>query len=351
MGTDLKGMTLKELQSVVTGLGEQAYRGRQIFSCIYKQGVSSVDEMSNLGLKLRSSLGAGGFYVGALKVLTERISRLDGTRKYLFQLHDGNTIESVLIPGDGRYTVCFSTQVGCGMGCSFCATGQGGLKRNLTAGEMVDQVVQIRRLSGFQATNAVAMGQGEPLANYDQCLKALRLLNAADGINIGARRLTVSTCGIITGILALASEPEQFGLAVSLHSARDEQRSKIMPINRRFPLAALHAACLGYAEKSGRRVTLEYAMIQGMNDGDRDLDALVEFCRGWLCHVNLIPLNPVEGVPWQRSLPERIRRFTHRLESAGVAVSVRKEKGTDLEAACGQLRQRQVALDASVLHD
>lgn len=351
MGNDLKGMTLEELSSLAVSLGQPSYRGRQIFSWLYNQGVSTLDEMTNLGHGFRDCLGAGGYYVGALKVISRRVSRIDGTQKYLFQLGDGNTIESVLIPDDGRYTVCFSTQVGCGMRCSFCATGQSGLIRNLTAGEIIDQVLQINRISGFRATNAVAMGQGEPLANYDQCLKALRLLNAPEGLNMGARRLTLSTCGIVPGILALAGEPEQFGLAVSLHSARDRQRDILMPVNRRFPLSEVRTACLHYAERSGRRVTLEYALIQQVNDTERDLEALVEFCRGWLCHVNLIPLNPVQGVPWQRSLPENVRQFARRLEAAGVAVSVRKERGADLEAACGQLRQRQVTPDGSVLHD
>lgn len=350
-GMDLKGLTLEEIRDVVTGEGERPYRAGQIYAWIYRRGVSSLAEMTDLGRQFREKLGAGGYYVGALQVLAEQESRLDGTRKYLFGLADGHAVESVLLCEDDRATVCFSTQVGCHMNCSFCATGRSGFVRNLTAGEMIDQIIQIGRRAGVRVTNGVAMGQGEPLANYDQTVKALRLLNSADGPNIGARHLTVSTCGVVPGILRLAREPEQFGLAVSLHSARDDQRSQLMPINRRYGLSELREACREYVSISGRRVTFEYALISGETDTDADWAALINFCRGFQCYVNLIPLNPVSGVEKNRSDPARVRFFADKLAKAGIAVSIRKEKGADLDAACGQLRQRQVLLNAPVIHD
>ncbi len=339
---NLTGCSLSELQIIAEQLGEKPYRARQIFRWLYQKKASSIDAMTDLSLAFRQKLSAGGYYVGALKILQEQLSAIDATRKYLFELADGNTIESVLLTEDARATLCFSTQAGCAMGCTFCATGQSGFVRNLNAGEMVGQALGVMRSTDQRLTNAVAMGQGEPLANYDETLKALRIFNAPDGFAIGARHLTLSTCGLIEGIRRLAEEPEQFGLAVSLHSAIDAKRAQLMPKAAKYNLAVLQAACKDYTNKTGRRITLEYTLIAGENDQEADLRALIQFCRGWLCHVNLIPLNPVAALKYDRSLPSRVMRFGQELEQAGIAMSIRKEKGADLDAACGQLRQRQV---------
>lgn len=342
---DLTGLSLSELQSITEQLGEMPYRARQLFRWLYQKWVLSINEMTDLSLAFRQKLSAGGYYVGALKILQEQLSTSDATRKYLFELADGNTIESVLLTEDARDTLCFSTQAGCAMGCTFCATGQSGFVRNLSAGEIIGQALGVMRsgnATGRRITNAVAMGQGEPLANYDETLKALRIFNAADGFAIGARHLTLSTCGLVEGIRRLAEEPEQFGLAVSLHSAIDAKRAQLMPKAAKVSLAVLKAACVEYTNKTGRRITLEYTLIAGENDNDVDLRALIQFCRGWLCHVNLIPLNPVAALKLGRSIPSRVMKFGKGLEQAGIAMSIRKEKGADLDAACGQLRQRQV---------
>lgn len=340
---NLTGRSLSELQSITEQLGEMPYRARQIFRWLYQKNASSINEMTNLSLAFRQKLSAGGYYVGALKILKEQLSAIDATRKYLFELADGNTIESVLLTEDVRATLCFSTQAGCAMGCTFCATGQSGFVRNLDAGEIIGQALGVMRsATGRRLTNAVAMGQGEPLANYDETLKALRILNAPDGFAIGARHLTLSTCGLVEGIRRFAQEPEQFGLAVSLHSAIDAKRAQLMPMAAKYSLTVLKAACMEYTSKTGRRITLEYTLIAGENDSDADLRALIQFCRGWLCHVNLIPLNPVAALKYNRSVPSQVMRFGKELEQAGIAMSIRKEKGADLDAACGQLRQRQV---------
>jgi 23S rRNA (adenine2503-C2)-methyltransferase len=272
--------------------------------------------------------------------VVERQVSTDGTRKYLLRLADGVMIETVGLPTEGRLTVCFSTQAGCAMGCSFCATGRGGLVRSLSAGEMVDQLIVVARDFGERVSNAVAMGQGEPFANYDATLAALRFMNAKDGIGIGARHITVSTCGLIPGIRRFATEPEQFTLAVSLHSAVQATRDQLMPGVRTYPLRPLRAELVAYAEATGRRPTLEFALMGGVNDTSAELAALTRFCDGMLCHVNLIPINPVEGSKLSRPAREAAVRFREALTRAGVEASVRLERGADIDAACGQLRQR-----------
>jgi 23S rRNA (adenine2503-C2)-methyltransferase len=255
-------------------------------------------------------------------------------------LAGGATVETVGLPSGDRLTVCFSTQAGCAMGCAFCATGTGGLVRDLGPGEMVDQVRVVADDYGRRVSNAVAMGQGEPFANYDATLGGLRFMNADSGLGIGARHLTVSTCGLIAGIARFAEEPEQFTLAVSLHSAVQETRDRLMPGVRALGLPSLRAALVAYAEKTGRRPSLEYALIDGVNDSPAELSALVGFCRGMLVHVNLIPVNPVTDTDFARSPTQRLLAFERGLSDAGIEVSVRSERGADIDAACGQLRQR-----------
>jgi 23S rRNA (adenine2503-C2)-methyltransferase len=340
-GTDavgIKALDRAGLQALVAELGQPKFRAAQIERWLYGRAVRSFDEMTDLPAGLRATLA--GRLALPFPAVAERQESADGTRKYLLRLADGATVETVGLPTADRLTVCFSTQAGCAMACTFCATGIGGLTRNLGPGEMVDQLSLVSEDFGRRATNAVAMGQGEPFANYDAVLGALRFMNAADGLAIGARHITLSTCGLISGIRRLADEPEQFTLAVSLHSAIQTTRDRLMPGVRSVGLAALREALIDYAARTRRRPSLEYALIAGVNDTDAELSALIEFCRGLLVHVNLIPVNPVAESGFARSPAERTRAFERGLASSGIEVSVRAERGSDIDAACGQLRQR-----------
>lgn len=334
----IKALDRAGLAALIEDLGEKRFRVAQLERWLYGAGVTSYSEMTDLSAGLRASL-AGRLSLPSLRVVTRQESA-DGTRKYLVALGDGATVEVVGLPTSDRLTVCFSTQAGCAMGCSFCATGTAGLTRNLGPGEMVDQVRLVANDFGRRVTNAVAMGQGEPFANYDATLGALRFMNNPDTLGIGARHITVSTCGIVAGIRRFAEEPEQFTLAVSLHSAVQATRDRLMPGVRGIPLRELRSALVAYAEKTGRRPSLEFALIAGVNDTADELAALVTFARGMLVHVNLIPVNPVTESGFERATAERVRAFVSELERAGIQASVRAERGTDIDAACGQLRQR-----------
>ncbi|NTW29213.1 MAG: 23S rRNA (adenine(2503)-C(2))-methyltransferase RlmN [Coriobacteriia bacterium] len=329
------------LQALLADLGEPHFRAGQIERWLYGRGVSSFAEMTDLSAGLREKL-SGRLTLPCAKIVQHQVSA-DGTRKYLVDLGDGATVETVGLPAGDRLTVCFSTQAGCAMGCTFCATGAGGLTRSLGCGEMVDQVRVVAQDFGRRVTNAVAMGQGEPFANYDAVLGALRFMNAPQTLNIGARHLTVSTCGLINGIDRFAHEPEQFTLAVSLHSAVQATRDRLMPGVRGVTLVSLHEALAAYAATSGRRPSLEFALIDCVNDTDAELGSLIAFCSGLLIHVNVIPVNPVTESGFVRSSTGRIDAFMRGLEAAGIAASVRTERGTDIDAACGQLRQRDKA--------
>jgi 23S rRNA (adenine2503-C2)-methyltransferase len=336
--TDIKSLDLAGLGALTSELDQPSFRTRQLARWLFGRGITSFDEMTDVPAPMRAAL-AERFTIGALALQTMQTSA-DGTRKYLWRLTDGVTVESVGIPAGDRLTVCFSTQAGCAMGCTFCATGLDGLTRSLTSGEMADQVIAVGREFGRRVSNAVAMGQGEPFAAYDAVLGALRILNSPDGPGIGARHLTVSTCGLLPGLRRFSDEPEQFTLAVSLHSAVQKTRDALMPGVRTYRLPELRLALVAYSEKTGRRPTLEYALIEGANDSDRELAALVRFCSGLLCHVNLIPVNAVAGSGMARASAERVRTFERALTVGGTEASVRTERGTDIDAACGQLRQR-----------
>ncbi|HHT48412.1 MAG TPA: 23S rRNA (adenine(2503)-C(2))-methyltransferase RlmN [Firmicutes bacterium] len=336
---EITGLDLKEVEALILELGEPRYRARQLLDWVYKKGTDAFGEMSNLPLSLQRSLQEQGWRVSPLAVAGAREAR-DGTKKYLFRLPDGFCVEAVYIPEVKRKTVCFSTQVGCAVGCVFCATGQQGFKRNLMVGEIVDQVRKIGQDRKIRISHAVAMGQGEPLANYERTLKAIRILNADYGLKMAARHLTISTSGIVPAIYRLATEELQINLALSLHATEDQLRSRLIPLNRTYPLAQVMKACRDYAAQTKRRVTLEYIMIAGVNDGEADLDRLIKLATGWLCHVNLIPYNPVPAVPYQPSPPRVRQRFLRTLEEHKVAASIRQERGGEVEAACGQLRQQ-----------
>ncbi len=335
----IKGLGPDALADAMRELGEPAYRAGQLRRWLYRDGAVTFDEMTDLPASLRTRL-AHRFDLALPRLVERQASSTDGTRKYLWRLADGVTVESVGIPAASRLTVCFSTQAGCAMGCAFCATGQGGYVRGLEPGEMVDQVRMVGVDFGERVTNAVAMGQGEPFADYDSTLAALRFMNAPDGLGIGARHLTISTCGILSGIERLATEPEQFTLAVSLHSAVQATRDRIMPGVRAQPLTALRETLIAYTHGTGRRVTFEFALIAGVNDTPAELSALVAFCSGLLCHVNLIPVNPVVSTASDRPAEKTVRAFQRALADAGVETSVRVERGADIDAACGQLTQR-----------
>lgn len=335
---DIKSLDRHHLAAALTELGQPPFRSRQLVRWLYGRGVRSFAEMTDFSLDLRSRL-ADAYSLGVASLVERQVSE-DGTRKYLWRFSDGTTAESVGIPAEDRLTVCFSTQAGCAMGCTFCATGRSGLVRSLSIGEMVDQVHLVGDDFERRVTNVVAMGQGEPFANYEATLEALRLMNSRDGLGIGARHITVSTCGLLPGIRRFSAEPEQFTLAVSLHSAVQATRDDLMPGVRAYPLPELRETLAEYTANTGRRVTLEYALVEGVNDDGQQLDALLAFARGLLCHVNLIPVNPVSGSGTDRPDESRIRGFAARLAAAGIETSVRTERGTDIDAACGQLSQR-----------
>lgn len=331
------------LEALIKSLGEPPYRATQLTRWLYQRHASSYDEMTDLSIRLRTRLSDAAPLLSA-EVL-ERQTSSDGTRKYLVRLGGVTSVEVVGLPTSDRLTVCFSTQAGCAMGCSFCATGRSGFRRNLLPGEMVQQVGVVASDFGARVTNVVAMGQGEPFANYDHLLAGLRLINCPDGPGIGARHITVSTCGLIPGIQRFAHEPEQFTLAVSLHAARQSVRDRLMPGVTGMPLVELREAIRQYAAETSRRCSLEYALIDGVNDTDEDVSALVSFCEGLLVHVNLIPLNPVATTDMADSSAARVQDIARRLDGAGIAVSVRAERGADIDAACGQLRQRHESAD------
>ena len=338
MDKPIKTYALSELPSLMKELGQPSFRAQQLTEWLYQRHASSYDEMTNLPAALRAALSER-FPLTVPEIVNRQVSR-DGTRKYLIEFDDGIRVETVAIPSRGgdRLTVCFSTQAGCAIGCAFCATGREGFARNLTPGEIVDQVLIAQDDMGKRVTNVVGMGQGEPFLNYDNTMAALRILNNKKGLEIGARHISVSTCGILPGIERFSEEPEQFTLAVSLHAARQGVRDLLMPNVARFKLGNLKSALQEYIAKTNRRVTLEYIMIDGVNDADEDLKALQKFCANLLCHVNLIPINAIEGSVFQPSEPETINRWLNAIQKKGTEATLRDSRGSDIDGACGQLK-------------
>ena len=334
--TDIKSMNLTEMAAYFKELGEPAFRAKQVFQWLHR-GVFSFDEMTNLSKPLREKLAASCILY-APQVERRQVSSLDGTIKYLWRLGDGNCIETVLMRYHHGNTVCISSQVGCRMGCAFCASTLGGKVRDLTPAEMLDQVLFTQMDSGAPVSNIVLMGIGEPLDNLDTVLKFLELVNHPDGMNIGMRHISLSTCGIVPGIRRLAELELQLTLSVSLHAPDSETRSKIMPINRAYDVEELFRACHDYFDKTGRRISFEYAMIDGVNDHDWQADLIARKLRGMPGHVNLIPLNDVVESPYKPS--RRIGAFQKRLEFHGITATVRRSLGGDIDASCGQLRRK-----------
>jgi len=338
MKQDIKSMNLAEMQALMKEMGEPAFRAKQIFVWLHK-GVTSFDGMTNLSKALREKLEER-CYITAPKVVRKQTSQKDGTIKYLWELRDGNCVETVVMRYHHGNSVCISSEVGCAMGCAFCASTIGGLVRRLTPSEMVDQVLFSSLDSGLPISNIVLMGIGEPLDNYDTVMRFLELINSADGMNIGMRHISLSTCGLVKKIDLLAERDLQLTLSVSLHAPDNETRSKIMPVNRVFPLEQLMPACRKYYEKTGRRISFEYAMIKGVNDTKEQCSRLIRLLHGLPCHVNLIPLNRVEESPLQPSSRQAVMEFQKQLEEAGITATVRRTLGSDIDASCGQLRRK-----------
>ena len=336
--TDIKSMTMEEITQACRDMGEPAFRGKQIFTWLHK-GVTSFDDMSNLSKALREKLKER-YIITAPTVARKQMSRLDGTIKYLWELSDGNCIEAVLMQYKHGNTVCISSQVGCRMGCAFCASTIAGKVRDLRPSEMVDQVLFTQLDSGQEISNIVLMGIGEPLDNMDNVLRFLELINHADGMNIGMRHISLSTCGVVPGIDRLAELQLQLTLSVSLHAPDSETRSRIMPVNRAYDVEELFAACQRYFKKTGRRISFEYSMIDGVNDNDWQADLIAKRIAGMPGHVNLIPLNDVVESPFKPS--RRVAAFQKRLQSHGVTATVRRSLGGDIDASCGQLRRKEM---------
>jgi len=336
MNKDLKDKTPAELEQIVTDLGGKKYLAGYIFSFIHTKNASAIADITPLSKTLREQLDAQGYFVSQLKTV-EALADPDGSRKYLFELGDGERIEAVLLRDGQRQTLCVSTQVGCAMRCVFCATGRIKLRRSLTAGEIADEVNQAEADAG-KVNNVVYMGMGEPLENYDAVLKSIRILNDKSGKNIGIRHITVSTCGIVPGISKLAGEDVKPRLAISLNAVDDALRSRLMPINRTYPLNKLLAAIGHYQDRTGQRVTFEYVLIDGVNDTDTHARALVRGLRGLSCNVNLIEHNPYPGCRLAGSNRERIAQFASILKEAGIETVTRFKLGRHIKAACGQLQ-------------
>ena len=339
MKKDIRSYGYTELQKELEHLGEKAFRARQVYEWLHVKLSDSFAEMTNLSLKLREKLD-GEYEIFPVSPVERQISRLDGTNKFLFRLWDGNMVESVLMRYKHGNSVCISSQAGCRMGCAFCASTIGGLKRNLTASEMLGQIYQIQKITGERVSNVVVMGTGEPLDNYENFVQFIRLLTDEHGLHISQRNVTVSTCGIVPNMLRLAEEGFQITLALSLHGSTQEKRRKLMPVANKYDLEEVLAACDTYFEKTGRRVTFEYSLVHGVNDREENARELAAILRPRNCHLNLIPVNPVKERDFVRPSRENALNFKNKLEKSGINVTIRREMGSDIDGACGQLRRR-----------
>ncbi len=335
---DIKSMDLAELSCLLNDLGQQKFRALQIFKWL-QSGVDSFDEMTNIPVSLRDKLNSIS-YIASVKPLRRYVSRIDGTVKYLYELYDGELIESVLMKYEHGYTVCVSTQVGCRMGCKFCASGLYGLTRNLTASEILAQITYAQRDNNIRVSNVVMMGMGEPLDNFDNSVKFLKLVSDDNGLNIGLRHISLSTSGVVSGIDKLANLNMPITLSISLHAPNDEIRCATMPINKKWNIDSLLTACRNYQKITTRRISFEYALIEGVNDSDACAKELASRLRGIMCHVNLIPANPVKDNGFNKPDRKKIIAFQKKLEKYGITATVRRTLGADINASCGQLRKK-----------
>lgn len=347
---DIKSLNLDELKKEMESIGEKSYRAKQMYEWMHIKLVGSFGKMTNLPESLRKKCEDLYEYT-SLKVVRVQESKIDGTRKFLFGLNDGNVVESVEMKYKHGNSVCISSQVGCRMGCKFCASTLDGLERSLLPSEMLDQIYAISRYTGDRISNVVVMGSGEPMDNYDNLLKFIELLTDENGLNISQRNVTVSTCGLVPKIKELADEKLQITLALSLHATTDEKRRKLMPIANKYGIEELMEACKYYFDKTGRRLTFEYSLVGGVNDTDEDAKELVELVKPLNCHVNLIPVNPIKERDFVESNSARVIAFKNKLEKNKINVTIRREMGRDIDGACGQLRRRHMNENGEVRCD
>ncbi len=335
---NIKDYNIDSLKEELIKLGEKTYRAEQIFKWIYVDNVTSFDDMTNLSLDLREKLKEN-FSLCVFKILRKQVSK-DGTIKYLFDVLDGNSIETVLMKYHHGYSLCVSTQIGCKMGCKFCASTGIQFARNLSSGEIVEELLAVERDEKIKISNVVFMGIGEPLDNYDNVINAIKIINNQKGINIGARHISISTSGIVPMIYKLAEENIQCTLSISLHATNNKKRSEMMPINNKYSIEELMIACKDYIDKTNRRISFEYALAKDNNDNLQDAKELIKLLKGMLCHVNLIPINKIDNGKYVKSSDENILKFRDYLNEHGIVATVRRELGSDIEAACGQLRRK-----------
>lgn len=336
---DIRSLNYEEMQEWIVSIGEKPFRGKQIYEWLHKKQAEDFEEMSNLPKALRERLSTE-FRIGKTEVVEKLESNIDGTCKFLFRLEDGNVIESVLMKYKHGNSVCISSQVGCRMGCRFCASTLDGLTRNLEVSEMLGQIYAIQRISGERVSNVVVMGSGEPFDNYDNIVKFLHMLSDEKGLNISQRNITVSTCGIVEKIVEMAREQLQITLAISLHAPNDNVRKELMPIANRYTMAQIYEACRYYFEQTGRRITFEYSLVEGVNDSEDYACQLAGYLKKLNCHVNLIPVNPIKERNYKDTKRKYVESFKNILEKNKINVSIRREMGRDINAACGQLRKR-----------
>lgn len=336
--TDIKSMTLSELKDEITAMGEKSFKAGQIYSWLHKHGAVSFDEMTNISKEFRSKLEKN-YDIYTCTIEKKLVSVYDNTVKYLFRLHDGELIESVVMKYKYGYTICVSSQVGCKMGCKFCASGIAGFIRNLTASEILSQIYTAQKDLGIRISHIVMMGVGEPLDNFDNVMRFLSLISDENGLNISMRNISLSTCGVVSGIYELMKKKLQLTLSISLHAPNDEIRNQTMPVNSKWNVDTLLKACRDYTKTTSRRISFEYAMISGVNDSDECARELGRRLKGMLCHVNLIPVNSVKEREYKKSSDNRIAEFIKILEKFGINVTVRRTLGSDINASCGQLRR------------
>ena len=338
MKKDLKSLNLEQLTEELLGIGEKKFRAKQVYSWIHEKLVDSFDEMTNLSKDLREKLNEN-YTLNSMDAVAVQTSQIDGTQKYLFRLHDGHVVESVLMRYHHGNSVCISSQVGCLMGCRFCASTIGGKVRDLAASEMLGQIYKIQKLSKERVHNVVVMGTGEPLDNYDNLVQFVKMLTDENGLNISQRNLTVSTCGIVPKIRQLAEEKFQITLALSLHATTQEKRKQLMPIANKYDLKEVLDACHYYYEQTGRRITFEYSLVGGVNDTKQDAEELTRLIGKFPCHVNLIPVNPIKERDFVQPNKQECQAFRNKLEKNGINATIRREMGRDIDGACGQLRK------------
>lgn len=348
MKKDIRAYNYDELKDEIAALGEKPFRAKQIYEWLHVKLADEFDEMTNLSKSLREKLEEQ-YVILPVKMLERQVSQIDSTNKFLFQLHDGNVVESVLMKYKHGNSVCISSQAGCRMGCAFCASTIGGLQRNLSASEMLGQIYQIQKITQERVSNVVIMGTGEPMDNYDNFLKFIHLLTDEHGLNISQRNVTVSTCGIVPKILELAKEHLQITLALSLHGSNQEKRRKLMPVANKYDLSEVLAACDTYFNETGRRVTFEYSLVHDVNDTEEDARELITLLKSRNCHLNLIPVNPVKERDFIRPSRKSALNFKNKLEKSGINVTIRREMGSDIDGACGQLRRRYVKTDEEAM--